>query len=325
MTRDDVPTLTIAVDAEAATDRDSWLALMDQIGEEAGHFQPLGARHWAFFVDESPILLVSFESLDEIRADQPGQMPLGHAIASGQGWSHLCLIADGETWYRDPAVYGYFDRLVDDAFFEDFDRVVFYGAGMGGYAACAFSVTAPGATVVAVQPVATLDPAVVGWDRRHLGQRRLNFTDRYGYAPDMTEGTGEVFVVVDPVQVPDAMHAALFRRPHVTVLRCPHLGDRLEVALSHMQILTPMIEAAGEGRLTPAAFARLWRARRQFGPYLRQMLTLSEQAGHLSRAARVCRSVTNRMSAPRFRKRLAELEALMAAPPEPPSASPPGQ
>ena len=37
----------IPVDAAAATDRDSWLALIDLIGEEEGYFQTVGPRHWA--------------------------------------------------------------------------------------------------------------------------------------------------------------------------------------------------------------------------------------------------------------------------------------
>lgn len=57
-------------------------------------------------------------------------------------WSSLSLISEGDTWFRDPAVYRYFDRLVDDRFFEGFDEVLFFGAGPCGYAAAAFSVCA---------------------------------------------------------------------------------------------------------------------------------------------------------------------------------------
>lgn len=297
----------LPADASAATDKASWLAAMDRIGEEAGHFQTLGARHWAFFSDESPTLLVSFEEIGAIRARTPGQMPLGFEIAKAKGWSHLCLIAEGETWYRDPAVFAYFDRLVDDAFFEDFDRVVFYGAGAGAYAACAFSVTAPGATVLAVQPRATLDPAVAGWDRRNLAARRLNFTNRYGYAPDMTEGTGKVFTLFDPMATEDAMHAALFTAPWVTPLTMRYMGTRLDHSLATMRILTPMIEAACDDTLTPARFATLWRTRRIFGPYLRQVLAHANATGRTGLEIKICRNVANRVNAPRFRRRLAEL------------------
>ena len=297
-----------AIDAARATDRASWLQSIDAAGEEAGYFQRLGSKHWAYFMDESPVLLVTFETVDAIRAT-PSQMPPGDAIARKHGWSHLCVIADGETWFRDEAVYRFFDRQVDDAFFEDFDTVLFYGAGMAGYAACAYSVTAPGATVLAISPRATLDPARAAWDSRDAAMRRLDFTSRYGYAPDMTEGAGRVFVVFDPEFAPDAMHAALYQRPWVTPLRTRHLKDQVETSLSQMAMLTPMIEAAVQGSLSPKTFARLWRARRKFAPYLRSLLARAKTTRHPEREFKICNNVTRRLNAPAFRKRLVELEA----------------
>lgn len=267
-------------------DRAGWLAAIEEIGEDAGHFQTVGSRHWAFFSDESPVLLVTFETVADIRRRKDG-LPMGYALARDRGWSSLCLIADGETWYRDAAVYRHFDRLVDDAFFEDFDRVVFYGAGMGAYAACAFSVAAPGATVLALTPVATLDPALAGWDSRHARHRRLIFTDRYGYAPDMTEGAGDVFVAFDPAEPLDAMHAALFARPHVTALRARRAGPSVDQTLDGMQILTPLITAACEGRLDAPLFHRMFRKRRSFGPYLDALRGRLEQSGR-PRLAALC-------------------------------------
>ncbi len=302
------PTLDSA--AAVGSDRAAWLARIDAIGEESGYFQTVGTRHWALFVDESPTLLVSFETIEQARA-RPGEMPLAHGIAARHGWSHLCLIADGQTWYRDPAVYGYFDRLVDDAFFEDFDRVLFYGAGMGGYAAAAFSVTAPGAAVLLINPRATLDPTTARWDTRHLAARRLDFTSRYGYAPDMIEGAGNVFVLHDPASREDAMHAALFHAPYVTTLRAHHLGDRLDWALGHLGVLDGLIEAALEDRLTPQLWATIWRKRRDFGPYLRAMLETAAVQGRTGHEAMICRSVTRRLRAPKFRKRLTEIEAAL--------------
>ena len=297
-----------ATDTSQATDRASWLQMIDDTGEEAGYFQRLGAKHWAYFVDQSPTLLVTFETVDAIRANA-SQLPSGDAVARKHGWSHLCLIADGDTWYRDPAVYRFFDRQVDDAFFEDFDNVVFYGAGMGGYAACAYCVTAPGAAVLAISPRATLDPARAGWDKRDIGHRRLDFTSRYGYAPDMTEGAGQVFIAYDPDHAPDAMHAALFARPWVTPLHTRHLKDQVETALYQMAILPEMIATAAANTLSAQSFAQLWRARRKSLPYLKLLLAKAKSAKHPNREFKICNNVTRRLNAPLFRKRLVELEA----------------
>lgn len=288
--------------------RASWAAAMQAATEESGYFHSVGARHWAYFSDEGTTLLVSFETLESVLA-RPGQMPLAQTIAAARGWSHLCLIADGATWYRDPAVYAFFDRQVDDAFFEDFDQVLFYGAGMGGYAACAYSLTAPGAQVLALNPRATLDPAQTRWDTRDRAARRLDFTSRYGYAPDMLEGAGKAVVIHDPTLPVEAMQAALFRAPYITRLSTRHLGDAIEPALLYMNLLPALMDAAMAGTLTEASFAKLWRERRSYAPYLKTLLSRAEAAGRRGHEIMICRSVTARLRAPRFAKRLARLTA----------------
>ena len=305
------PLVPAHYDASMATDRASWAARLEEICAEEGYFDPVGPRHHAFFTDEGPTLIVSFETVDQVRA-RPGQMPFALPVAAARGWSQLCVMAEDESWFRDPAVYRYFDRLVDDAFFEDFDRVVFFGAGMGAYAACAFSVCAPGATVLALAPRATLDPGIAGWDRRHLAARKLAFTDRYGFAPDMVEGCAEVFVIHDPREVEDAMHAALFTKPFVTQLRAKFAGRAPDVTLGNMGVLAPLLDAAGDGTLSAQRFHSLWRRRRVFGPWLKTVLAYLEGLGQTRRALGLCRSVTQRVQAPRFRKRQAELEQIVA-------------
>jgi len=287
-------------------ERDALFARLEALTAEEGHFEALGTRHWAFFEDAGTTLIVTFDQLGAILARET-TMPWGHAIAAERGWSHLCLIADGPTLYRDAAVYRHFDRLVDDAFFEDFDRVLFYGHGIGGHAACAYSVTAPGAMVLALNPVATLAPAEALWDRRNLAARRLDFTSRYGYAPDMLEGADKVVVIHDLTLREEAMHSALFRAPWVTRLSAPLMGDRIEWALRQMGVLPQMIDLAMAGKLDAVAFAKLWRKRRAFSPYLRALLDRNETTRQKHRAITICAAITRRLKAPYFARKLAKL------------------
>ena len=94
-----------------------WIARLAEITEEAGYLEPLGKRHLAAFIDEGSTLLVTFESLAGIQALSENGHPLGWELVRRHGWSHLCLIADGDTWFRDRRIWGYFDRLIDDGFF----------------------------------------------------------------------------------------------------------------------------------------------------------------------------------------------------------------
>jgi hypothetical protein len=300
--------MTDAATDDAGLVGGDWLQAMDMIAEDDGYLERLGARHWAFFAEDRPTLLVTFERAEKIRARED-QLPAAYAICKARGWSLLTLIAEGETWWRDRAVWGYFDRLVDDAFFDDFDTVLFHGAGAAGHAACAYAVAAPGCRVLAVAPRATQDPEVAGWDRRHKAARRLDFRSRYGYAPDMTEGAGHVWLIHDPLNAPDAMHAALFRAPWVTMLKARRTGEATERALNATQILDKVLEDAMEGTLTPARFARHWRARRSYAAYLKALLAAAAAQKRPRLEAGICRSVTRRMKAPRFAARLAEINA----------------
>lgn len=291
-----------------ALDRSSWINLLRKMGEDSGSFEALGNHHWAVFNEDGDTLVISFDRLEDIQALEPGKMPHIFGQATQNGWSHLSLISEGETWYRDKAVFEYIDKLVDDSFFDDYDQVVFFGTNMGAYAAAAFSVAAPGSTVLLVQPRATLDPEITRWDTRFRKARRLNFNDRYGYAPDMTEGAAKVFTLHDPYNRLDAMHVSLFRKPYVTSFKAPLTGENIATALLEMDVLPKLVKAACDGTLTPTDFNKLWRERRNFGNYLRWILRACADAKHPKREAMVCRSVISRLRAPSFRKHLEKLQ-----------------
>lgn len=299
---------TLPMDAQTR----EWLANLEDIGEERGYFEPLGQSHFAVLTDAAPTLLVTFETIDTIREETKDELPLGFDLVSENGWSHLGIIANGNTWFRDKSIYGYFDRLVDDGFFEEFDQVIFMGAGMCGYAAAAFSVVAPGCIVMVYNPLATLDPRVTEWDHRFGSMRRTSFTDRYGYAPDMIDAADQVFVFYDPEEELDAMHAALFTRPHVTKMRTRHLGRHILQDMIHMDILQPLLETAGAGQDVAAHFHSLFRARQDYSPYLRRLLMHLEDDDRVMLSGLLCRNVVNRMKAPRFRRRLIEIEKQLA-------------
>ncbi len=292
----------------AGLDLDEWKARLIGQAEENGLYESLGDTHFATFIDRKNILLVTFETIQGIHALSENAQPLGFDMVKSQGWSHLCLISDGDTWFRDPRVYGFFDHLIDDGFFEEFERVVFYGAGPCGYAAAAFSVASPGATVVAVQPQATLQPRMTEWDDRFAHMRRTSFSDRFGYAPEMLDAAEAAFIFYDPRQELDAMHATLYERENATRLRMPGMGDALQTRMIEMRLLYRILYLAGVGKLSSQAFFRLYRARRENGSYLRGLVMRldSEERHYLN--ILVCRNVISRMNAPRFGRRLNTLE-----------------
>ncbi|EBA09666.1 hypothetical protein [Sagittula stellata] len=293
--------------------RGEWLTALKGLGEEHGFAEPLGKRHAGIFIEDGDTLLVSFETMSGIEALSETRTPLGFDMVRDHGWSSLSVLSHGDTWFRDPRVFGFFDQLLDDGFFDEFERVVFYGAGPCGYAAAAYSVAAPGARALLLQPQATLDPRVTEWDDRFTDMRRQDFTSRYGFAPDMIDAAEKAWVLYDPYERLDAMHSALFERGNVDRYRMPFFGGALQTDLRLMDILPKLLIEVADGTLDTARFAEHMRARRNHPPYLRKLLARTDASQRDRLGLMLCRHVTARMNAPRFRRRLAQLEAQRAA------------
>ena len=171
--------------------------------------------------------------------------------------------------------------------------------------------------MLALAPVATLNPAQAGWDDRYKADRALDFTSRYGFAPDMIDGCEALTLVCDPFVRPDAMHAALFHSPHTCLLPVRYAGSDLEAALTRLGILDQVIIQAAEARLTPTSFAQLWRKRIVDATYLKSLLQAVEATGRKRRILMLCENVVRRLRLARFRKRLLELTG--AETPAPPA------
>ncbi|MBE0413013.1 phosphoadenosine phosphosulfate reductase [Yoonia sp.] len=285
----------------------AWLGEIDELCDELGFFEQLGTTHFAGFIESGNKLLVTFENAQRIRAHNANAEPRGFSYAREEGWSHLALISLEESWFRDRAIYDFFDRMIDDAFFEDFENVIFHGADGGGYAAAAYSVAAPGASVIAIRPQATLDAQVAGWDPRYKAQRMTDFNDRFGYAPEMIDAAKAVFVIFDPLQRLDAAHAALFRKPHVAMLPAPLLGAQPDVALDRFGIHDVIIKLAMQGGLDPRRFSQLLRARRYDQTYARALVTQLINTNHHDLARLLCEYMLQRGQNPFFAQKLRDL------------------
>ncbi len=282
-----------------------WCERANDLAGDDGYCQPLGAGHAAVLVERKPILLVTFETHQKLTELSPQAQPFGWSMVKALGWSHLCVVSNGNTWFRDGRVYGFFDRLTDDGFFDDFEQVIFYGAGPCGYAAAAFSVAAPGARVLMLSPQATLDPRVAEWDDRYIKMRRVSFSDRYGYAPDMLDAADKAVLLYDPESELDAMHAALFTRPNVLRFRTRYLGYRIEASLMRMGMIPRALAQLSTNNLDRLSLSRLFRARRDDTPYLLSVLKrlMADQRDKLT-VMHCRRALDRKVGGPRFRKAL---------------------
>ena len=293
------------VEAPAA-DPDDWPALAARLAGPGGFFRAEGA-HSFLFVPRGDTLVVTFDNLDIAMGKRADRRPWGYAFIEKQGWSMLGAMAEGWTWYRDPWVPAQFEALAAEGFFARFARVVFYGASMGGYAACAFAAAVPGAHVVAISPQSTLDRATVPWETRYRAAWGRDFSGPYGDAAQASRAAARVTLLYDPYEALDAAHADRFDGPNVTKLRAPLMGHRLGSSLSQMGILSAVTLGALGGTLTEAEFYRLIRARRTFPRYQRELFRRALDRGHPELARRLGRWVLTRGDNRAIRKALAEM------------------
>lgn len=282
-----------------------------KLGASDGFYRELGQEHSALFVEGGRTLLVTFENLDHVADRGDDRLPWGYGFVTGQGWSLLGMMAHGWTWYRDAHVYAFFDELAADGFFDRFDRVVFYGGSMGAYAAATFARAAPGATVIAISPQATLSREIAPWETRYhkVWKRDFGRNSPYSYAPDGAETASRVYLFYDPSSPLDAMHAALFQGENTTRFYCRRMGHRIASLWLQMGILKDLVTGCVDGTLTRTGFYRALRARRQSGRYERELLDAVLRLDRPALTRRLCRAVLARRRGPRFRRALVEAEA----------------
>jgi hypothetical protein len=287
-------------------DKSDWAELARDLAGPDGFFRDNG-RHSFLFVPRSDTLVVTFDNLDIAMEKRVDRRPWGYSFIEKQGWSMLGAMANGWTWYRDPWVWDQFDELAASGFFARFQRVVFYGASMGGYAAAAFSAACPGADVVAISPQSTLDKTIVPWETRYRTAWGQDYSGRYGDAAKASATARRVILLYDPFEKLDRGHAERFTAPNVTFLRALMLGHRLGSSLLQMGILQEVTLAALNGTLTEPQFYRLLRARHQFARYQRELFKRCLDRNRPDLAARVARWALARGDSRFFRRALASL------------------
>ncbi|MGB8813174.1 MAG: hypothetical protein WCC57_08310, partial [Paracoccaceae bacterium] len=201
-------------------DDGSWASIAATLAGPDGFFRDNG-MHSFLHIPRGNTLVVTFDNLDIAMTKRDDRRPWGFSFIEKQGWSMLGVMANGWTWYRDPWVWDQFDTLAATGYFKQFKRVVFYGASMGGYAACAFVAACPGADVLAISPQSTLDKTLVPWETRYHTAWDRDFSGKYGDATTASHAASRVTLLYDPYEPLDAGHANRFTHPNVTKLRTP--------------------------------------------------------------------------------------------------------
>lgn len=228
--------------------QNSWMRRMAQIGSEHGLFEQIGRNHFGLFVDDGDTLLVAFDTVDRARDGTSDGLPAGFEMVRRRSWSLLSILARKETWFLDASLARFFRSLADQGVFDGFSRVIFYGVGPDcGFAACSFARFAPGASVLAAGPIATLDPSRAPFERRFRSARRLPLTGPLGYGPGGLAKADQAFVLYDPTDIAAAAHGALYTGPQVTRVALPYAGRDFPRILHEAEACIPILRLIEKG------------------------------------------------------------------------------
>ena len=220
-----------------------------------------------FHDQQSKTLVVTFEY-----AGKPDYRPnmdrLGWGVdwLTRQGHSVLAVKPLRTDWYRKKDLHHFLTGLRAGGFFDRFENVVFYGASMGGYAALAFSSLAPGCTVLALSPQVTLNPEMTAWDARFREGKQEDWGGQFVSGSDCSHA-GRVFVVYDPMNKPDRIHAESVVGDNVVHLKFPAGGHLVASQLSQLRLLGAVFRSALDGSLSTLSFAKIARHRKSLISY----------------------------------------------------------
>ena len=226
-------------------------------------------RHSLIFVGR-PVkrLFVSFDNLSNVNNSSLDREPWGFKFAQDNNISHLGIMAHVSDWYRDPVLIDRMQKLAAGGFFDGYDRIVFAGVSMGGFAAIVFASLVPGVHVVSVNPQSTLDPELVPWETRYENGQRQDWTLPLSDAATLTGNLGRVNIFYDPRHALDHQHVSRFEGDNIRVFRARYSQHKTAVFLRKIDALKPIMHHAIFDELTELEFYRLYRARRNL-PWFR--------------------------------------------------------
>lgn len=221
----------------------------------------------------SQVLVVSFDNAARPRSmPYEGRAAWGEELYTGAGYSFLGIVARKPDWYRSRELIETLDRMRLDGFFQAFEKVVFIGASMGGFAATAFAPLAPGCLVIALSPQTTLDPAIFPFGGHSPEGPRQDWALPYSDGAKGIQSARKTYVIYDNLDPLDLRHARIFGQvQNCLCLSIPGGGHGPAPTFSEMGILKKLMLSLIEERFSPQAYYEQIRSRRKSANYFRTM------------------------------------------------------
>jgi hypothetical protein len=170
------------------------------------------------------------------------------------------------TWYRS-LVFTEFMLSLGKAV-KKFPEKLGYGSSMGGYGASAFSDVLHLERVLLLNPISTLNPALVPWETRFMSFLNLNWNDDFN---DGAATNCKGYVVYDPIHDLDKKHVQ--RYSHLTHLKIFGVGHGMPIHLLKMGILNRLLTDFIKNNIDTTWFFKKSRKRKMYKGYYEWLLS----------------------------------------------------
>lgn len=240
----------------------SWYREIFPAGKQTGFYHKL-AQHAVVCVERSPrTLVLSFDNLTQAGNPRYDREAWAGKFLADNNFSHMGIFAQHPSWFRAQDLIDFLTRQRDMGYFARYEKVILTGTSMGGFGALTFSSLVPGATVIAFSPQSTLDAALTPWEPRFKVGKRQDWTLAHSDAARETAQADKVFVIYDPFETPDRLHAERIQGGNVVPLRAPGMGHKTALVLRQINQLKSVMSEAMDGDLTQRRFAELIQPRK---------------------------------------------------------------
>lgn len=294
--------------AESALD---WAdALEDHCeGLDHGFSDCLDSDHSCCFVSRSETLVVVFEHIERARGVVSNPLPLAWNISEENDWSYLVFTAMRKSSFLTTGVLELFRELKEQSFFDKFQKIVVYGSGDTALAASSFAALCGNATVILVQPTADFDPESISEALPRNEYLKIEGHEISAF-PEALEHADNLILLDNADRVEALDLGNLAGKCNVYPVKCWNLGAVAERTLRHINALPPVFDMAVNDPTNTAPFFRAFRARMNFRPYLRTLLTKSLARPDKALTIRLCVEARKRVGGKVFRETYNKLTAL---------------
>ncbi len=247
----------------------------------------IGDSSYLWFAAGSSTLIVSFDNLATLDHPYPRAPWIARHVGE-MGHALLGVQSQRKDWFRGTDAPQMLSELTNAGFFEHFDRIVFIGASMGGFAAINYAPLVPKATVLALSPQSTMNPIIAPFERRfpwavkNSDWSSPQFLDAADAVPDIPQVT----IVYDPFEYEDKAHAQRLAGPNTQLAPVPHsTHEAVRTVMKAGAFPTMLQEYVDTGRLGPA-FWKAMRGRRDVRKWARAFVDNLAASQHRQLALR---------------------------------------